>query len=156
LQFFATNLQTLQISVAQYFMKLTKKEKSMVYINIHPKEFCLCKESDLFSKLCTVLVDSTRKSSVDIHRKSKKHVKELKLIDAVKEKEQIFLKARDRNFEFLLLKAFLSSNTPLHRLNHSGFKEGFNYMKFPLPSEYFVRTSALKDLNMLQEKFLID
>jgi len=82
-----------------------------------------------------MVVDSSRKSVVEMHRKSKKHESCYKnmLAEVKPFKTQQFLQNRDIVFAKHLLKAFLSTNTRLFRLNDPKFHSLFRYLGRTLP-----------------------
>ena len=120
-------------------MKKTTKEKFLLYVNKYKDEFTIFKNEQLYCNLCSMVVDSSKKFVVEMHRKSKKHDRCYKnmLAEVKPFKTQQFLQNRDIVFEKHLLNAFLSTNTPLFRLNDPKFHSLFRYLGRTLPSVFY-------------------
>ena len=108
-----------------------KNKKSSFYAKIYPEEFIKRREGELWCNLCSCIVSSDRKSNIDSHRKTKKYISTLTILKKQDKKvcTQTFLNYPDENFLDLFVKAFVSSNTPLNKLNNENFKYLFSYLE---------------------------
>jgi hypothetical protein len=52
------------------------------YVSKHPKEFSIGPSESLFCNLCGTVLDCSRKSNVDSHRRTKKHMNNMIVSDS--------------------------------------------------------------------------
>lgn len=129
-------------------IKKSNTEKSKKYAKKYPNEFTVTPNNDIFCNICSKIIDSSRKSSIDSHRISKKHANGI-----CKENfKKTFFKPINESFAANVVKAFVSADIPLWKLRSVHLKELFSSLGFELPSE----TTARRILNSLQHAHIMD
>ena len=125
-----------------------KEQKAIQRINEFKNEFKLSANKTLFCNFCSEEVNPDRKSTVENHLKSKKHVR-AKMNTVHPDNEQQFFGGVKSEFLYKLISAFTSTDMPIKKARNKEMKELFEYMKFPLPCESTLR-------NYITEKYAID
>jgi len=103
------------------------------YASQHKNEFTVHPSGELFCKLCEIIVNCERKSSVEKHRLSQKHIA-FKNSSAVSTMQSFMTSPSSNDFGNRLVKAFLSSDIPLHKLTNPALKELFRSLGEEVPS----------------------
>jgi hypothetical protein len=119
--------------------KVTAEARAPEYVPEH--QLTVNKKHQLLCKCCNVIVDHTRKSSVDNHIKSQMHRRAMSRALNQQTAQAGSGLTKERFHQDLLL-AFASANIPLHKLQFNQFKFILNkYMlpEFQLPSSTTVR-----------------
>jgi hypothetical protein len=126
-------------------------EKIHFYAKKFPAEFEMHPSNKLYCKLCNCIVNSSRKSTLDKHRNSKKHQERLLERKNEKQTTQTFLKTAKKEFLDIFVDAFTSADIPLKKCNNKKMAELFTYMGFNIPYEATARNFLLK--NYAEKKF---
>ena len=117
------------------------------YIKKFKGEFTIGINTTLFCNLCCCSVDFSRKSSVESHRSSKKHIQGMSVVLPSEQRSQQFLTDPRAEFNKKLVEAFLSADIPLYKLRNRKLIDLFEYVNYPLCSETSTRrqTSIIYD-----------
>lgn len=132
---------------------------------LYPTEFTITPKNELYCKICNKIINTDKKYYITNHRKSSIHSNKLILFnkqvnnDDFKKEfgsnfcEQSFFDMSEKKIDFakLILKTFLSSDIPVHKLRHKQVKNLFNAMHHPLPSE----STILRGLDVLYEETIV-
>ena len=110
-------------------MAQTYSQKISVYTTKHPSEFVKSRLNQLWCKLCNKEVNVDRKSSVDNHRKSDKHVTNM---TSSKTPQSALITVSKNHFLKDLTGVFLSENIPAHKLRSDAFKNLFIKHELPI------------------------
>jgi hypothetical protein len=92
----------------------TDFEKARRYVILYNKEFITTTNNKLFCKICSCVVSSLRKSSIEKHRSSRKHKNAL---FSSKSTQSFFASPIDES-STTIVEAFVKSNIPLNKLAH--------------------------------------
>jgi len=117
-------------------------------------EFELRLGKELYCKICAIVVTSTRKSTIEKHRSSKKHSMGL-CSNKSNNLKQTFLIDPEKDITCKLVTAFLSADIPLYKLRNKELKEFFEYAKVPLVSETTARKHVSKISHLEMLKYVI-
>lgn len=117
--------------------------KSSFYITKYPKEFILGTNNNLLCNICSTSVSSERKSCVDSHRKTKKHVEGLEAQKSSPRTFQSYLRPPANEAIAMVVKAFVSADIPLYKLNNTKIQELFKFAKLPNVSESSARRQII-------------
>lgn len=120
--------------------KMSTISKCRKYVAEFRAEFKLSSSNYLFCNICSIVVQSDRRSTVLRHRETEKHKRSLMQIQIP---GQTFLpnEITSRNdFTDKVVLAFLSSDIPLYKINNPYLKDLFRYINKELPSESTCRS----------------
>ena len=102
--------------------------------------------NQLYCNLCNCAVSCNKRFLVDSHRNTSKHQKALRSRpeNLIPQTSQTFLRSSDTDFVVKIIKAFLSADIPLYKLNNTHIKNLFRDIGHRLPSETTCRRTALQ------------
>lgn len=128
------------------------------YIKDYPNEFQMHPNNDLYCILCNVVVNYERRSTIIKHRETGKHSKYIN--EKSSKQVQTFMSIQLTNkddYANYVVKAFLSANIPIYKVNNPDMKSLFNYVGRPLPSETKIRSmveSVAEDERLKVKNFI--
>ena len=111
-----------------------------------PYKFMESINNQLHCNLRNCVVSCNKCVLVDSHRNTTKHSKALgsRSENLIPQTSQIFSRSSDTNFVKKVIKAFLSADIPLYKLNNMHIKNLFRDIGHRLPSETTCRQTALQ------------
>ncbi len=139
-------------------IRLRNINKARLYEKEFVNEFRVNPNNDLYCLLCCQTVNCEKRFRVESHRDSAKHRKLLaNAADAKKSKSQTFFPSLKKDFRGKLVKAFLSADIPLHKLQNPLICQLFTDLGQPVPSQSAcrVQVDALAADNVLRVKELL-
>ena len=95
--------------------KKTISELIIKYVRKYSEEFIFGHNDCLYCNICNISVDASRKSIVDLHPSSKKHIEGLK---SGTTKEKTFFNDSESGLTRLIVQAFASADIPLKKLEN--------------------------------------
>jgi hypothetical protein len=98
-----------------------------------PNEFSRGQANKIYCRICFTDVSATRKSTIDAHRKTFKHIKRLEYGKLYANKTRLNLPTL--SFTERLTSAFLQADIQLLKLRNEALKNFFVAEGLPLPSE---------------------
>ena len=115
-------------------------------VNEFHDEFMESINNQLYCNSCNYAVSCNKRFLVDSHRNTSKHQKALciKSESLITQTLQTFLRSSDTDFDEKIIKAFLSADIPLYKLNNTHIKNLFRGIGHRLPSETNCRRTALQ------------
>lgn len=106
--------------------KTVKKIKAKYYTTKYKDEFMLGPKDQLYCKICASIIMSERKSTVEKHRKTKKHEEGLSFVKNNSSSTQTQLYNLKDSFMDRLVRAFLSADIPLYKLRNTQLRAILN------------------------------
>ena len=102
-------------------VKTTYAYKIQSIVKEFPDEFMESINSELYCNLCNCAVSYNKRFLVDSHQNTSKYQKALssKSENLISQTSQTFLRSNDTNFVEKVIKAFLSADIPLYKLNNT-------------------------------------
>ena len=127
-------------------VKTTYAYKIQSLVKEFPDQFMESINNQLYCNLCNCAVSCNKRFLVDSHRNTSKHQKALdsRSENLIPQTSQTFLRSSDTDFVKKVIKAFLSADIPLYKLNNTHIKNLFRHIGYRLPSETTCRRTALQ------------
>ena len=118
-------------------VKTTYAYKIQSLFKKFPDEFMRSINNQLYRNLCNCAVSCNKRFLVDSHRNTSKHQKALgsRSENLILQTSQTFLRSSDTDFVEKVIKAFLSADIPLYKLNFTHIKNLFRDIGHKLLSE---------------------
>ena len=102
-----------------------------------PDEFMQSISNELYCNLCNCAVSWNKRFLADSHRNTSKHQKAFgsRFEHLIPQTSQTFVRSSDTDFVKKVIKAFLSADIPLYKLNNTHIKNLYRDIGHRLPSE---------------------
>jgi hypothetical protein len=131
-------------------IRKTNISKIRYFLNKYDREFILGPQNSLYCNICCCEINFRKKDVVEKHRLTKKHKEGSGRLQINTNLDQNFLTDTNPEFTNLVVKAFLSADIPLSKMDNKYLKNLFKFMNFPLPSE----RNARRQVEVESEKIL--
>ena len=128
-------------------VKTTYAYKIQSIVKEFPDDFMQSINNELYCNLCNCAVSCNKRFLVDSYRNTSKHQKALlgsRSEDLIPQTSQTFLRSSGTDFVENVIKAFLSADISLFKLNNTHIKNLFRDIGHRLPSETTCRQTALR------------
>lgn len=124
-------------------------QKVRNFVEKYPNEFTCSGKSELYCKICSCVVASDKKFSVNHHRDSQKHKNGIIRNDNFvgKQSSQTFLNFKSSKYSEKLVISFSEANIPLYKLTHPSIKGLFSDLGVSIPSQPVCRQLVMKNSN---------
>ena len=118
-------------------VKTTYAYKIQSIVKEFPDQFMESINHQFYCNLCNCAVSCNKRFLVDSHRNTSKHQKALggRSENLIPQTSQTFLRSSDTDFVEKVIKAFLSADIPLYKLNNTHIKNLFHDISDRLLSE---------------------